>query len=110
MSETIGRFEVVERLAWDHPVAACVARDPTLGRLVTLRHVNQTAGGLRREAMAPAHVDHIGIATLHEVLRQEDRLVIVFEHVGGIPLVRWLATKRRTAELRALVAASARIV
>src|SRR5690349_20318471 len=106
MSETIGRFDVVERLAWDHPVAACVARDPTLGRSVTLRYVSQAASGLRREAMAPAHVDHVGIATLHEVLRQEDRLVVVFEHVGGVPLVKWLATRRRTAEVRALVAAS----
>ncbi|MCE9580621.1 MAG: hypothetical protein K8W52_46300, partial [Deltaproteobacteria bacterium] len=92
--ETIGRFTIIAMLDGD----AGLARDPTLGREVVVRRFDPPpdAAALRREVL-PATSALDGIASLHEVVRDGDAWVAVFEPVAGEPLTRWACAPGRSA-------------
>jgi eukaryotic-like serine/threonine-protein kinase len=106
--QKIGQYLVVERLGNGGMSSVYRAVDETLGRDVALKILDTTiadsAARLRAEASALARLSHPGIATVYELLEDDDRLVMVMELVRGQTLQYILDevgvfSPRRAAEL-----------
>ena len=106
--QKIGQYLVVERLGNGGMGSVYRGVDETLGRDVALKILDTTitdsAARLRAEAAALARLSHPGIATVYELLEDDDRLVMVMELVRGQTLQHILDevgvfSPRRAAEL-----------
>jgi len=106
--QKIGQYLVVERLGNGGMGSVYRGVDETLGREVALKILDTTiadsAARLRAEASALARLSHPGIATVYELLEDDDRLVMVMELVRGQTLQSILDevgvfSPRRAAEL-----------
>jgi serine/threonine-protein kinase len=104
----IGQYLVIERLGNGGMGSVYRGVDETLGREVALKILNaavaDSAARLRAEASALARLSHPGIATVYELLEDDDRLVMVMELVRGQTLQYILDevgvfSPRRAAEL-----------
>jgi hypothetical protein len=108
LGQRIGQYRVVERLGAGGMGSVYRAVDETLGRDVALKVIDTSMEGsrarLRAEAAAMARLSHPGIATVHELIEEDDRLVLVMELVRGQTLQQILEqvgvfSPRRAAEL-----------
>lgn len=104
----IRQYRVIERLGAGGMGHVYRAIDETLGRDVALKILDstseQSAARLRAEATALARLSHPGIATVHELIEDDGRLVMVMELVRGQTLQHLLEqagvfTPRRAADL-----------
>src|SRR5688572_644911 len=86
-TQKIGQYRVIDRLGAGGMGHVYRALDETLGREVALKMIDSptenAAARLRAEAAALARISHPGIATVHELIEDDGRLVMVMELVRG---------------------------
>jgi len=117
MSETFGRFRILERLGADFIGSRYQAFDPQIGRQVVLRTLDpacEDAGGLVREhflqeARTAACLAHPNIIRVFGIHTDEPQPFVVLEYLEGPTLKRLLADSgpippERVAKLLAPVA------
>jgi len=87
LTQKIGQYRVIDRLGAGGMGRVYRALDETLGREVALKVIDapteNAAARLRSEAAALARLSHPGIATVHELIEDDGRLVMVMELVRG---------------------------
>jgi serine/threonine-protein kinase len=89
LGRTIGKYRVVEKIGRGGMGTVYKAIDETLDREVAIKALNRDLGEnevvrrFRAEAMTLARLNHPGIATIYELLRVEDELLMVMEFVRG---------------------------
>jgi serine/threonine-protein kinase len=89
VGKTVGKYRVVERIGRGGMGIVYKAVDETLDRDVAIKVLNSefTDGDIlkrfRAEAVTLARLNHPGIATIYELHRQDDELMMVMEFVRG---------------------------
>ncbi len=89
LGKTVGRYKIVERLGRGGMGTVYKAVDETLDRDVAIKVLNADLGDsdilkrFRAEAVTLARLNHPGIATLYELHRDGDELLMVMEFVRG---------------------------
>jgi serine/threonine protein kinase len=89
LGKTIGKYRVVERIGRGGMGTVYKAIDETLNREVAVKVLNPDLGEsavvrrFRAEAMTLARLNHPGIATIYELFRTDDDLLMVMEFVRG---------------------------
>jgi serine/threonine protein kinase len=87
--ETIGRYEVVQRLGSGGMGEVYLALDPTIGRYVAIKLLRRgvETAELRqrflREARAAGQLDHPNIVTIFDVQDDDGRLFLAMEYIRG---------------------------
>ncbi len=102
MAETLGRYEVLEKIGEGGFAIVYRARDLELDRLVALKELRSLlltdttwVKRFRREAKAIAQLDHPHIATIYDVGEAEGRQFIVMRLVNGSSLDKIIAQRGR---------------
>ncbi len=89
LGKTIGKYRVVEKIGRGGMGTVYKAVDETLDREVAVKVLNPEIGEsavvrrFRAEAMTLARLNHPGIATIYELFRTDDDLLMVMEFVRG---------------------------
>src|SRR5688572_27452546 len=89
VGKTVGKYRVIERIGRGGMGIVYKAVDETLDRHVAIKVLNSEFGDaavlkrFRAEAITLARLNHPGIATIYELNRQEDELMMVMEFVRG---------------------------
>ena len=89
IGKTVGKYRVIDRLGRGGMGTVYKAVDETLDREVAIKVLNPELGEsdvlkrFRAEAVTLARLNHPGIATLYELHRQDDDLLMVMEFVRG---------------------------
>ena len=89
VGSTVGKYRVVDRLGRGGMGTVYKAVDETLDRHVAIKVLNSEFGDgdvlrrFRAEAVTLARLSHPGIATIYELHRQQDELMMVMEFVRG---------------------------
>ena len=89
IGRTVGKYRIVERLGRGGMGTVYKAIDETLDREVAIKVLNADLGDtellkrFRAEAVTLARLNHAGIATLYELYRDDDDLLMVMEFVRG---------------------------
>ena len=89
IGKTVGKYRVIDRLGRGGMGTVYKAVDETLDREVAIKVLNPDLGDsdvlkrFRAEAVTLARLNHPGIATLYELHRHEDDLLMVMEFVRG---------------------------
>ena len=109
MPETLGRFQLVDKLGDGAFGAVWRAIDPELDRAVAIKIPRksqlqrQDEEFFLREARVAAQLQHPNIVTVHEIGRDGDTLYIVSDLIEGNDLSKWISdhqpNARQTAEM-----------
>ena len=89
IGRTVGKYRILERLGRGGMGTVYKAIDETLDREVAIKVLNADLGDtdllkrFRAEAVTLARLNHPGIATLYELYRDDDDLLMVMEFVRG---------------------------
>lgn len=89
LGKTVGKYRIVDRLGRGGMGTVYKAVDETLDREVAIKILNPDLGDsdvlkrFRAEAVTLARLNHPGIATLYELHRHDDDLLMVMEFVRG---------------------------
>jgi eukaryotic-like serine/threonine-protein kinase len=89
IGKTVGKYRIIERLGRGGMGTVYKAIDETLDREVAIKVLNADLADtdilrrFRAEAVTLARLNHPGIATLYELYRDEDDLLMVMEFVRG---------------------------
>jgi serine/threonine-protein kinase len=89
IGKTVGKYRILDRLGRGGMGTVYRAVDETLDREVAIKVLNPDLGDpdvlrrFRAEAMTLARLSHPGIATIYELHRQDDDLLMVMEFVRG---------------------------
>jgi eukaryotic-like serine/threonine-protein kinase len=89
IGKTVGKYRIVERLGRGGMGTVYKAIDETLDREVAIKVLNADLGDsdllkrFRAEAVTLARLNHPGIATLYELYRNDNDLLMVMEFVRG---------------------------
>jgi serine/threonine-protein kinase len=89
LGQTIGKYRIVQRLGRGGMGTVYKAIDETLERDVAIKVLNPGLGDsellkrFRAEALTLARLNHPNIATLYELTRHDDELLMVMEFVRG---------------------------
>jgi eukaryotic-like serine/threonine-protein kinase len=89
IGRTVGKYRIIDRLGRGGMGTVYKAVDETLDREVAIKVLNpdltdsELLKRFRAEAVTLARLNHPGIATLYELHRQEDDLLMVMEFVRG---------------------------
>ncbi len=89
LGKTVGKYRILERLGRGGMGIVYKALDETLDREVAIKVLNPDLGEgevlkrFRAEAISLARLNHPGIATIYELYRHEDDLLMVMEFVRG---------------------------
>jgi serine/threonine-protein kinase len=89
IGKTVGKYRIIERLGRGGMGTVYKAVDETLDREVAIKVLNADLGDtdilkrFRAEAVTLARLNHPGIATLYELYRDDDDLLMVMEFVRG---------------------------
>src|ERR671939_273186 len=85
----VGKYRILGRLGRGGMGIVYRAVDETLDREVAIKVLNPDVGDsdvlkrFRAEAVTLARLNHPGIATIYELYRQDDELLMVMEFVRG---------------------------
>jgi len=99
-SDTIGHFELLEKVGTGAFGTVWRARDTQLDRTVAIKIPRQDqldsveTEKFLREARAAAQVQHPNIVNVHEVGREGETVYIVSDFIKGLTLGDWLTGKR----------------
>src|SRR5579859_109298 len=92
----LGRYQIVDRIGTGGMGVVYSAYDPELDRRVALKlvHPQRGRGGRWRarlitEARALAKLDHPNVVRVHDVIAEDEQLVIVMELIEGQTLAQW---------------------
>lgn len=109
-AKVLGRFELVHEVGSGRFGSVWKARDTQLQRTVAVKIprqrdlTEQETELFLRDARAAAQLNHAGIASVHEIGREDNTLYIVTDFIDGANLNEWLSGKRLTPhEAAALV-------
>lgn len=94
------RYRLIERLGRGAYATVYSAYDTRMGRVVAIKVIEDAAdvdGRALREAQTAAKLDHPHIVTVHEVLRDERRTLLITEYVDGVT-VREAFSKRSLSD------------
>ena len=86
---TVGKYRILERLGRGGMGTVYKALDETLDRVVAIKVLNPDLGDaellkrFRTEAISLARLNHPGIATIYELHRHNDELLMVMEFLRG---------------------------
>lgn len=116
--ETVGRYELRDRIGSGAGGVVYSAYDPELKRELAIKILHEDAGGeedtthlaarLRREARALAQLSHPHVLPIYDVGEDGQRVFIAMELVDGTDLRQWLDAEARTpAEICSVFAAAA---
>ncbi len=100
--QTLGQFELLERVGIGKFGTVWKARDTQLDRIVAIKvpRKDQLSSGeaemFFREARTAAQLTHPNIVGVHEVGREGDSIFIVSDFVQGANLHEWLSAQRLT--------------
>ena len=89
LGKTVGKYRILERLGRGGMGTVYKALDETLDREVAIKVLNPDIGDaevlkrFRAEAISLARLNHPGIATIYELHRNDDDLLMVMEYVRG---------------------------
>src|SRR5574339_1141147 len=89
LGKTVGKYRIVDRLGRGGMGTVYKAVDETLDRDVAIKVLNPELSDtdvfkrFRGEAVTLARLSHPGIATIYELYRQDDELLMVMEFVRG---------------------------
>jgi serine/threonine-protein kinase len=89
IGRTVGKYRILERLGRGGMGTVYKAVDETLDREVAIKVLNPDLADVellkrfRAEAVTLARLNHPGIATIYELYRQDDDLLMVMEFVRG---------------------------
>jgi serine/threonine-protein kinase len=89
IGRTVGKYRIVERLGRGGMGTVYKGLDETLDREVAIKVLNPDLADVelmkrfRAEAITLARLNHPGIATIYELYRQDDDLLMVMEFVRG---------------------------
>lgn len=89
LGKTVGKYKILERLGRGGMGVVYKALDETLDREVAIKVINSDLGEaevmkrFRAEAISLARLNHPGIATIYELHRHEEDLLMVMEFVRG---------------------------
>lgn len=89
IGKTVGKYRILERLGRGGMGIVYKALDETLDREVAIKVLNPDLGDaellkrFRAEAISLARLNHSGIATIYELHRHDDELLMVMEFVRG---------------------------
>ena len=89
LGKTVGKYQILERLGRGGMGTVYKALDETLDREVAIKVLNPDIGDaevlkrFRAEAISLARLNHPGIATIYELHRNDDDLLMVMEYVRG---------------------------
>jgi hypothetical protein len=89
IGKTVGKYRIIERLGRGGMGTVYKAIDETLDREVAIKVLNADLGDsdilkrFRAEAVTLARLNHPGIATLYELYRDDNDLLMVMEFVRG---------------------------
>jgi serine/threonine protein kinase len=89
VGKTVGKYRILERVGRGGMGVVYKAVDETLEREVAIKVLNSEFGDaavlkrFRAEAVTLARLNHPGIATIYELHRNEDELLMVMEFVRG---------------------------
>ena len=89
LGTTVGKYRILERLGRGGMGTVYKALDETLDREVAIKVLNPDLGDsdvlkrFRAEAISLARLNHPGIATIYELHRHDDDLLMVMEYVRG---------------------------
>jgi serine/threonine protein kinase len=89
VGKTVGKYRILDRIGRGGMGTVYRAVDETLDRDVAIKVLNPDLGDpevlkrFRAEAVALARLNHPGIATIYELTRHEDDLLMVMEFVRG---------------------------
>jgi serine/threonine protein kinase len=89
LGKTVGKYRILDRLGRGGMGIVYRALDETLDREVAIKVLNPDLGEaevlkrFRAEAISLARLNHPGIATIYELHRQDDDLLMVMEFVRG---------------------------
>ncbi len=115
MFETLGHYNILERIGAGGMGEVYRARDTRLGRTVAIKVLPADVAGdpdrrarFMQEARATAALSHPNIATLYEIGEDQDQLFLVFEYVPGETLKNVIAGRpmnpRRAIDLAVQIA------
>jgi serine/threonine protein kinase/formylglycine-generating enzyme required for sulfatase activity len=97
LPERLGRFVIQRRLGQGAFGSVYLARDPELDRLVALKvpvaerfTCREDVDRFVQEARTAAQLNHPGIVTVHDVVRQDETVFIVQEYIQGRDLGKHL--------------------
>ena len=104
MPETIGKYEILERLGAGAMGTVYRARDPALDRLVALKTISprllsdpEASQRFQREARAAARLQHPNIVTIFELGEVGGAPYIAMELLEGLDLAEAMADAKRLA-------------
>jgi serine/threonine-protein kinase len=89
IGKTVGKYQILERLGRGGMGTVYKALDETLDRVVAIKVLNPDLGDaellkrFRTEAISLARLNHPGIATIYELHRHDDDLLMVMEFLRG---------------------------
>ncbi len=96
----IGPYRILEQLGEGGMGIVYKARDLRLDRFVAVKVLPPDRAGdpdrrsrFEREAKTASSLNHPGIVTLHDILQDGDRLVIVMEYIAGTTLAAMIARR-----------------
>lgn len=102
MAETLGRYEILEKIGQGGFAIVYRAHDTVLDRLVALKELKsllladaEWVTRFQREARAIARLDHPRIVTIHDVAEVDGRQFIVMRLVTGPGLDQLIAARGR---------------
>jgi eukaryotic-like serine/threonine-protein kinase len=89
VGRTVGKYRILDRIGRGGMGTVYLAEDETLSRHVAIKVLNSDLGDaevlrrFRAEAVTLARLSHPAIATIYELHRQQDELLMVMEYVRG---------------------------
>jgi protein kinase-like protein len=90
LPDTIGRYEVLDRLGHGGMGVVVRGRDPRIGRLVAIKLLTVGDDRMRerflREAQSAGNLKHRNIVTIFDIGEQDGQSFIVMEYVEGVTL------------------------
>ncbi|MEM6991319.1 MAG: protein kinase [Myxococcota bacterium] len=103
LRQTIGRFEILDKIGEGGLGVVYAAHDPNLDRRVAIKVIRANSGVgtadvtvLQREAKVLAQLNHPHVVGVYEASHVDGEVFVAMELVQGVTLSRWLALQPRT--------------